>query len=58
MGDHKRFKYKTSACTNCTVFIAGYFKQITKNSQIMSYLEEWSECLIYWGVLQAAAVHM
>jgi len=22
----------------------------------MSYLEEWSECLVHWGVLQAAAV--
>jgi hypothetical protein len=62
MGDHKRSKSETSAFMNynSTVlyFTAGYFKQLTRNSQIMFYLEEWSERLIYWGVLQAAAVDM
>jgi len=61
-GDHKMSKSQTSGFTifHSTVlyFIAGYFKQLTRNSQITLHLEEWSECLIHWGVLQALAVDM
>jgi hypothetical protein len=59
IGDHKMSKSKTSGFTifNSTVlyFIVGYFKQLTRNSQITLHLEEWSECPIHWGVLQAVA---
>jgi hypothetical protein len=62
MGNHKMSKSQTSGITICNstvlYFIAGYFKELTRNSQIMLHLGEWSECPIHWGVLQAVAVDM
>jgi len=59
MGNRKMSKSQTSGITifnsNVLYFIAGYFEQLTRNSQIMLHLGEWSEWLIHCSVLQAVA---
>jgi hypothetical protein len=62
MGHHKRSKSQTHEFTNFNSTVlyvtAGYSKQLKRYSQITPHLEEWSECLIHWVVLQAVAADM